>query len=373
MIWRCLPPAGEPIDPRGRAAELPVFPGYRSLWVNSGTAALALALSLAWRRHPGIRTPEVVLPGYACPDLVAAAVHAGLQPVLVDIGADDPGFDLEALRAAISPNTVAVVAVNFLGIRERLTEIRELLRAWPVVSLIEDDAQWFPEGKGPVLSGDAVCISFGRGKPVSLLGGGALFVHESWAAFDSFVPKDLHFAASGGYLLPSKIRAYNLLLRPVFYGFLARNPLLSLGRTVYKPLRGIASMDVNRGRLLPVNIAHHLNRRMDIAAKVREAVPNSMSLPVRLKERAGRLLRYPVLCEDRRQRDSLLSLLDRSGLGGSAMYERPLPDIDNVRERVTVCGDLRSARQFADRLLTLPVHSGVGDGDILQMRRLFSH
>lgn len=365
MSWRCLPPAGEPIDLRGDGGSLPSFPDYQALWLSSGTGALALALQLARMRHPEISAPEVVLPGYACPDLVAAAVYAGVRPVLADIGAEDPGYDLAALRNAVSPCTVAVVAVNFLGIRERLLEIRELLRQWPAAALIEDDAQWFPEGGGPVLTGDAVCISFGRGKPVSLLGGGALFVRQSYAAVDA-LRAQVGVAMQRG--LGLKARVYNMLLHPMLYGLLGRNPLLSLGRTVFKPLQGIAALDAGRQAVLPRNVARYLSRAPDSISSNHDAMPQSMSLPARLKSRTGRLLRYPVLCPSREQRDRLLQDLRRQGLGATAMYGSALPDIANVAAQVSVKGDLRGSRHFAGRLLTLPVHSGVTKKDVARIQ-----
>src|SRR5690606_34335161 len=232
MLWFDLPPAGHAIAWRGKDHPLPQFPGYRSLWVNSGTAALAAAMWLARQRQPSIAQPEVILPAYGCPDLVAAAVHAGVRPVLVDIGSEDPGYDLDALAAALSARTVAVVAVNFLGIAERLQQLRECIAAFPQIALIEDDAQWFPEPlPAPPLEGDYICISFGRGKPVSLLGGGLLLVKDS-------LPTDwpIQPAADAGAALLPKLLAYNALLRPAAYGLISRNPFLKLGQTVYKPL-----------------------------------------------------------------------------------------------------------------------------------------
>ena len=45
--------------------------------------------------------------------------------------------------------------------------------------LIEDSAQAFPrDGGGDFWQGDLVVLSFGRGKPVSLLGGGAVLYRD---------------------------------------------------------------------------------------------------------------------------------------------------------------------------------------------------
>lgn len=367
MIWRDLPPAGEPVLLGIQSREVPEFADYTAIWVNSGTAALALSLLAARRRSPAVAQPEVVLPAYCCPDLVAAARYADVTPVLADIANDDPGFDLASLQRVLSPRTIAVVAINFLGIRERLGNLRDLLSEYPAAVLIEDNAQWFP-ARGDELVGDAVCLSFGRGKPVSLLGGGALLLRGALAQID------LHAAIAPctgeSAALRLKLRAYNLLLQPSLYGLLSRNPLLQLGRTVYKQLDSIAAMDRQRSELLASNIQAHMERGSIAAARINEFVPAAINLPARLGGRVHRLLRYPLLCEDGRQRDDLLQRLRRAGLGATAMYRSTLPQIEGV-PHLAAQGGFPGAEEFAGRLLTLPTHSGVDAESLARMAAIF--
>ena len=357
--WRDIPPVGNRILLEA-SGELPTFTGYDLHWLQSGTASLALAMRTASVRAGVAGPPEVILPAYGCPDLVAAANHAGLRPVLADIGSEDPGYDLDALRAALSPRTVAVVAVNFLGIRERLEALREILQRSPQVTLIEDNAQWFPEHNDARLHGDAVVFSFGRGKPVSLLGGGALLMRNSMAAsLGEAMATVMTTAAEGEVTAPpdARVRAYNLLRNPWLFPLASRNPLLKLGRTRYRPLDRVVPLDARRRELLPANIQHY---RKGPGSTVWQAVDSlvdpSRSLAKRLAGRAGRLLRYPVLCAHARERDAWLARLRQEGLGASAMYERPLAQIEGV---TITAGQCAGAAHFAARLLTLPVHEGV--------------
>lgn len=371
MMWGDLAPAGNPIVWQCEALTLE-FAGYRAVWLQSGTAALALALIAARLRRPDVARPEVVLPGYGCPDLVAAAEFAGLRVVLSDIGDSDPGYDLAALPQALNANTVAVVAVNFLGIKERLADLRQLIPDG--VSLVEDNAQWFPEPAAD-LCGDFICLSFGRGKPVSLLGGGALLVKESLAAIIlPQLPVDAATEVGSAYRL--KILAYNQLLNPLIYGVISRNPLLKLGQTVFKPLLAATSMDMQRQSLLNANVRTHLARPRAIEQALCAAIagnPLLHDVAASAESRSGRLLRYPFLCRDEQQREVLLSRLQRAGLGCTAMYRRVLPEIPAVIERVVVSGELRGARQFAQRLLTLPVHTGVADKYVEQMAAIIAN
>jgi dTDP-4-amino-4,6-dideoxygalactose transaminase len=382
MWWRDLPPAGNPIEWRGSSQALPVFQGYRAFYVNSGTAALALALIVARARHPTIDRPEVILPGYACPDLVAAAVYAGLTPVLADIGANDPGYDLISLQQVLSDRVVAVVAVNFLGIRERLSQLQECLLTYPQAMLIEDNAQWFPEPlpDAPLTRG-AVCLSFGRGKPVSLLGGGALLLDESLEIPDTFMQladtqltdtQSIAPAQAAGRLYLPKVLAYNALLNPNLYGLISRNRWIKLGRTVFKPLLSISALDETRKALLPANVGSYLRRSRDAEYFLQQALPTAVDFCAHLNDRRGRLLRYPVLCESAQQREKLLAQLQAAGLGASAMYRQMLPTIEGVEGRVVVRVTLNGSRVFAQRLLTLPLHAGVRSHQLQQMATILA-
>lgn len=373
MSWRALPPAGNPIAfAAGCDVDLPVFEGYRACWVNSGTAALALSLIAARRRQPHIEYPEVVLPGYGCPDLVAAAVFAGVRPVLADVQATDPSYDLQSLQSALSPQTVAVVAVNFLGICERLTQLRELLSTWPSALLIEDDAQWFPEPYPKSdLHGDMVCLSFGRGKPVSLLGGGVLLIRDGLDLPD--VSDVVQSASDVSTTYFVKVLIYNLLLSPWIYGLVSRLPFLKVGVTTLKSLQSIYALDNRRLKLLSANIRAYLKRSQTNSQAVSAGVPlGVIDLAAACSERSGRLLRYPVLFQTREIRNRQWRRLQSAGLGATAMYQSVLPEIAGVTELVTLRGALTGATQLADRLLTLPVHSGVRNRDLAAIEKILA-
>lgn len=354
-----LSPAGEPVawPGKGHAQELPTFPDYIGTWVDSGTAALALAFTALHKRRPDVSQPEVIIPAYCCPDLVAAAVHAGVKPVAVDIQVDDPSYDLEALREAISENTLAVVAVNFLGIAERTDRLTELLAGFPGVTLVEDNAQWFPEtpheGR---LRGEFVVFSFGRGKPVSLLGGG-LLLHK--AAVDVNLPPTQTAGLRSRMSTSLKFFAYNQLLRPQLYQLLTRAPFIRLGETRYKPLDAIAPIDSYRARLLLDNIRSYQSREPTAAKRLDSLLHERNLFGALHSERRQRLLRYPLLTPEAQLRDRLLARLTQAGLGATAMYQQTLSKIPGLENRVHFKHSCTNAHEFAQRLLTLPVHSGV--------------
>lgn len=354
-----VPPVGSPIC-RTSGGVPPTFPGYEAHWVDSGTAALALAMAAAREARPSIR-PEVVLPAYGCPDLVAAAVSAGVKPVLVDLETDGPGYCAHALDRAITPHTVAVVAVNFLGIAERLPALREKLRTFEGVSLIEDNAQWFPSPGAP-LWGDFVCLSHGRGKPVSVLAGGALLCRKGEGSVSengrSISPK----LPVGGARRRWEIALHNALLHPLAYGILSRIPGLGLGTTRYERFDTVRAFPRDRLSLLPSNVARYLSRATTTEEDLSRAlsqIPGVVVLREKFRGRAGRMLRFPILLPDREHRDRSLDALLSVGIGASVLYARPLIEIPGVSDVASLVDAAPRAEAFAGRLLTLPVHPGV--------------
>ncbi|HOY21768.1 MAG TPA: DegT/DnrJ/EryC1/StrS family aminotransferase [Cellvibrio sp.] len=377
LIRGDLPPVGRKIifSNAGCDKDLPEFEGYYSCWVDSGTSALALAFLRAKSLWSGGGTPEVILPGYCCPDLVAAAHYAGLLPRVVDINEDDPSLNLAAVCKCISKNTVAIVAVNFLGVAENLSELLELKIEYPQLSIIEDNAQWFPaDGQDAFLRGDFVTFSFGRGKPLSLLGGGLLLSRYPFSM--DFVAK--HVESSGGtnssrLLTAFKYIAYNQLLSPFFYQLLSKNPFITLGKTKYSRLNLIAVLDAHRSELLAPNLRAYYQSVTPIAEEY-DSLFQTVGFENKFKglgsARRQRLLRYPVLFASVEQKQKVLAKLLSLGLGATEMYRTELTLVDGV-EDISVCGSLENAISFASRFITLPTHAGVTKSHLQLIQKAF--
>lgn len=371
MIPKSLPPVGQPIS-LASVTPLPCSPGYLPIWLNSGTAALALAFIFARTARPEVKAPQVILPAYGCPDLVAAAVHAGVQPVLVDIQEDDPSYDLSALAQAINGNVVAVVLVNFLGIRERVNEVVATVRSQSSkASIVEDNAQWFPEAEAlpASLQADFVLTSFGRGKPVNLMGGGVLWCKD---AFQSLLlqwqrqmgPASQPQAAGIGFRLKASV--FNTLLRPPVYYWVSRLPFLKVGATEYHALECIEPMDAERCGQAGAAISRYLAADRWRESFYREHLARLpvVDLAGQLSARAGRMLRYPILLPADID-NSTLECLTSANVGLSRFYQKPLMHIQSVSSMAQLIGNNTAADKFARRLLTLPLHPGVSEKDAL--------
>jgi len=368
-----LPPVGNRLclDTVDDISVQPSLTLVASQFYQSGTAALAAAIS-AVKLLKNKNHPEVILPAYACPDLVSAAVFAGVKPVLVDLEAERPWLDLPQLADAITGETIAIIGVNLFGIAERWAALRQIAHQNDVI-LIEDSAQYFPGNKEDAdWQGDLVVLSFGRGKPVSLLGGGVVLAKKS-VMFD-LLPvveqKEAFFIQQRLFLL--KARLYNALLSPYIYWLPQALPFLHLGETRYHALDGLEAMDEARLCLLACNISCYQNDYKaaalhDKISSLLDTLDKVENLPKECKMHANRrLLRYPLLV-DAASRDRLVVKLGQSGLGPSTLYPASLPGITGVPDVFDHNQEYPNAEMFASRLITLPTHSNVKDKDIEKM------
>lgn len=363
-----LPPAGEPCyigtDPAATERLLQQWRPYQAGFYASGTAALAAAVSAALAVRPGRR--RVLLPGYGCPALVSAVLHAGGKPMLVDLEPERPWMQRAELHARLDGGVAAVVAVNFLGIPERLQELAVAAEAAGAL-LIEDSAQCFPPAGLAAGVADCIVLSFGRGKPVSLLGGGAVLCRDPALAAALPQPRP----AGGRQRLRLKAAAYNLLRRPGLYWIPQLLPL-GLGKTRFEPLAGIVALDESRRQAVGKAAADFLRQQPHGQRLVAQGPARVAGLTdvAAVCGGASRLLRYPLLAPDAATRQELLVALRQSGLGASALYEHVLPEVDAMPCAPLVHGELAQARDFAARLLTLPVHSGVRPRHVRRMQQV---
>ena len=246
--------------------------------------------------------------------------------------------------------------------------------AWRAsVLLIEDSAQAFPSVSGDSFwGGDLVIVSFGRGKPVSLLGGGAVLFREE--GHGKLLPEP-------GLQPNSDIRQrfcfwlratlYNMMISPYSYWLPQGLPFLHLGETRYHPLAELGAMDRIRMGLLVENVNAYQQRGMrvqsalscltaDLTAAGAEMVdiPDVCQVPPDL-----RLLRYPLLLGPERC-DRVYVELRRQGLGPSRMYPATLPEIPGLESYLGSSNSYPVARDFASRILALPLHEKVTEVDI---------
>jgi dTDP-4-amino-4,6-dideoxygalactose transaminase len=147
-----------------------------ALLTHSCTAALemaALLLDLA----PG---DEIILPSYTFVTSASAFALRGAVPVFVDIRADSWNLDEQAIEAAITPRTRAIVAVHYAGVACEMDKILTIAAAHGL-AVVEDAAQALgARYKGRPLGGIGTmgAVSFHATKNIVSGEGGALLVND---------------------------------------------------------------------------------------------------------------------------------------------------------------------------------------------------
>jgi perosamine synthetase len=143
--------------------------------VSSGTAALHLAV-LALELGPG---DEVIVPAYTFPATANVVALAGAKPVLVDVDAETMNVRPEAVAAAVTPRTRAVLVVHLFGRPARWEEIEAAMP--PGVELLEDAAGALGARRAGHACGGLGrlgCLSFHPRKIVTTGEGGAVTTND---------------------------------------------------------------------------------------------------------------------------------------------------------------------------------------------------
>jgi dTDP-4-amino-4,6-dideoxygalactose transaminase len=311
--------------------------------------------------------PEALLPAYACPDLIAACLYAGVRPRLADTDRGSWGYDLEALERSLTVNCVAIVAVNLLGVGDQAVELRVMASARGI-ALIQDSAQHLPRCLPADWPGDYVVLSFGRGKPLNLLGGGALLHRPERSLAIGSLPS---LPATGALERPWFRRlaglAFNVATHPRVYGLARQLMGSSVGGTNYESLQSLHTASAEKIAWVEHGLSgYEVDPGYDAdvwasacAVWERDGVTTlscaSSTAPDRLR------LRLAMLAPDGATRDVIVAALAGKGLGATAMYGTTLERIGSVPEEVRTQGSFPHATDLAGRLFTLPTHSGVDE------------
>ncbi len=144
--------------------------------VTSGTAAIALALA-----GLGIGAgDEVIVPDLTFIATANAVTLTGATPVLVDIDPATLTVDMEAVAAAVTPRTRAIVPVHVSGRAAAIDALLELSRRSGIY-IVEDAAEAFMSryGSGYLGTlGHAGCLSFSPNKTITTGQGGAVLTND---------------------------------------------------------------------------------------------------------------------------------------------------------------------------------------------------
>ncbi len=336
-----------------------------ALGLNSCTAGLHLSL-VVLGIGPG---DEVICPTMTFAATVNVVEHVGATPVLVDVCPDTLCIDPEAVEAAITPRTRAVMVVHYGGHPADMGALQDIGRRHGV-QIVEDAAHAFPAkvggemvgasgrptsfsfyatknlttGEGGMLTGDAETIE--RARALSLHG----IVGDAWDRHSDNGRWSYRVAAPGF--------KYNMTDVQAALG------LVQLGR--------LDEMQ-RRRREVARFYREHLGDEPAVLLPVeKEGVESSWHLfPIRLTDVARERCppppdahRTPDLGPMGAVRDRFIDELRRRNIGTSVHYI-PVHLHPYYRERYALePGMFPVAQDAFQRLVSLPIHPGLTDEDL---------
>src|SRR5215218_1094208 len=314
--------------------------------VSSCTAALILALRTL-DITPG---DEVILPAMTFVASANAVEHSGATPVLVD---SEPGtglIDLDAVEAAITPRTRAVMPVHLAGRPVDLDRLGALAERHGL-HVVEDAAH-------------AIGAAW-RGKPIGS--------HGNLTAYSFYVTKSIT-TFEGGALASSDFEIASRVERLALHG-------LSLGAwqrysdarfrhyEVAEPGFKFNMTDVQAG--VGLHQLPKLDGWIDRRAEIWDSydaelagLPITLPVPPTDEMRHARHL-YQVLVDDSSplSRDELLDALNERMIGSGVHY-RGVHLHPYYRDRYEIDpASLPIATDISNRTLSLPLGSGLSDDD----------
>ena len=299
---------------------------------------------------------QVMVPGYTCYSVAAAAVKAGLNVAPYDLDPRTFQPDMEDVRRKINARTLAVVGQHLLGVPADIGRLAEIAHHRDVCC-IEDSAQLLGANQKALeqrCSADYTFFSFGRGKPLPLGGGGALISAkpEALPRIADDLEASRHTAVHS--MAPIAVR---ILARPRLYWILEKLPF-GLGQTVCDPSFPVSKMPISYQRVGAAALAclESLNQH-------RTAIGGRYHGYFTGQEDSGRApkrpayTRYPLLVQNQVEARRLAKQ------GVRQLYPLALCDVPALRNSIAMSeGPTPGACEIADRLITLPTHLSVDYG-----------
>jgi dTDP-4-amino-4,6-dideoxygalactose transaminase len=322
--------------------------GVETIAVNSATAGLHLALE-ALGIGPG---DEVIVPTLTFTATAEVVRYLGGHPVMVDVDPDTLNIDVQAVAAAITPRTRAIIPVHFGGLACDMDPILALA-AEHHLHVVEDAAHAFPTVYKGALVGTLASVitvfSFYANKTMTTGEGGMV------------VTRDPQLAA--------RIRLMRLhgISQDAFARYVSRTPawfyeVVAPGFK-YNLTDIAAAIGIQQLR----KIDRFLARRVGLARSYTRALAE---LPLRLPAEAGPGAShawhlYVVRLTERARigRDELIGKLSERGIGTSVHFI-PLHRHPFWRDTYALTpAQFPVAEANYQAMLTLPLYTKMSDGD----------
>jgi len=298
--------------------------------VASGTEAITLAL-MALGIGEG---DEVITVANTCVPTAVGISGSGAMVRLADCDPETLMIIPEAVEAAITSKTKAIVPVHLYGSGADMTRLREIADKHGLL-IVEDCAQ----AAGTMINGKA-----------------AGFMGDA-AAFSFYPTKNLGAYGDGGCVITPSAETADNLRAIRNYGYKQRDYSVRLGLN--------SRLDPMQAAILRTKLPHvdsWNERRTSIAIKYSEAFNGrGMGIPVTPEYIENCYHLYPILVEDR---DEMRQRLQEEGVQSQIHYPTPLHLQPALASLGYSNGDFPNSEWACAHLLTLPMFPQLEDQEV---------
>lgn len=181
---------------------------------NNGRTALSVALKALTKRGG-----KVVVTSLTCYAVVQAVKSAGMTPIFADVDKKTLHFGGKELEEAIKgeKDVQAIIVQNNLGIPADIASIEEVAKAHKLV-IIEDLAHCagikYADGREAGTVGRAAVLSFGKGKSIDTITGGAVVFTD---ALDTPIEQPTELPKKADVFRARFYPLFTVIIRALYY------------------------------------------------------------------------------------------------------------------------------------------------------------
>jgi perosamine synthetase len=310
-----------------------MFSGYTgtkfAVATSNGTTALHTAL-LSLGIGPG---DEVITTPFSFIATANSILYCGAKPVFADIDPRTYNIDPDSIRRKITNKTRAVLVVHLYGQPCDILEIRRICEENKLF-LVEDACQAHGaefDGKKAGSFGDVACFSFYATKNMTTGEGGIIVTNDEETS--RICRKIINHGQFGKY--SSDILGYNYRMTDI---------QASIGICQLKKLDKMNSRRIENARFF--------DRELNGVSGV--------NIPFVLEKARHVYHQYTV--KIKKNRDSVLGLMNNSGISAVAYYPTPIHK-QKLYQKLGYNDSLKNSEEASEYVLSIPVHPGLSEED----------
>lgn len=340
----------------------------RTICVSSATAGMELML-----RWLGIGPgDEVIVPAYTYCATANVVVHCGAKPVMVDINPLDACMDIQAVAAAISEHTKAIMPVDLGGLPVDYAGLKQIINAskhlfMPAnerqealgrIALITDAAHSLGaqyHGRAAASQSDAAVYSFHAVKNLTTAEGGAISLNWPEPFDNDEIYKTLNTLSLHGQSKDALAKfgknAWEYDVIDAGYKCNMPDVLAAIGLAQFQKY---ASHILPRRRQIFEAYDRHL-----------QPAPQWQTPHYRDEERETSYHLYLLRMNagGEKERNALIQRIFEAGVAVNVHY-KPLPLLSAYRQRGYRMENYPNAFRFYEREITLPVYYDLSDEQV---------